>query len=546
MLDIDGFRMDKGLQTTVDAMAEFAAHQKECAAGVGKDNFLVVGEVVGEIPLAAIYVGRGKQPDQKEYNATAAVTATNNPTNQSMYLRGNGETALDGAAFHYPTYGAMTRFLGLDGPIGFEGVDFVDHWDKLMQTDDMVNGLTGVFDPRHMYGMTNQDVFRWPSLANGTQRQLLGFLITILEMPGIPMLLWGEEQEYYVLENLASDYVFGRTPMASQQAWHIHGCYQLGEEVYVDMPFESAKYGCEDDSVALDHRDPSHPLRNVLKRMYELRRQYPVLNDGYYLETMSTKLHDVYLPGSDGIPSPTGLWSVYRGRFYGVQDFNGTGAGNQGVWLVFSNENTTQSYTFDCSNSSDALLSPFPPGTHVKNLFYPYETVQLQASGVQFGIDNSTEYAGCFPSLDIEAWGWKAYVPEDAWVEPAPVITRVVPSHDERIISQVDSDETETVDLQIRFSKKMDCDSVKDSLTIDSATQLGVTAQVNWTSAYCYEEEADAQPYVGQVPTEYIFKAELYDVAHGVHRWTLNNASTPNATAYTGVRFFPNVIFLTS
>lgn len=144
MLDIDGFRMDKGLQTPVDAQANFANYQRECARAHGKENFLIVGEVVGEIPLAAVYVGRGKQPDMKTENVTAAQlsNAQSSLTNSSAYLRDFGSSALDGAAFHYPTYGAMTRFLGLDGPIGFEGVDWVDHWSKLMQTDDMVNANT--------------------------------------------------------------------------------------------------------------------------------------------------------------------------------------------------------------------------------------------------------------------------------------------------------------------------------------------------------------------------------------------------------------------
>lgn len=93
----------------------------------------------------------------------------------------------------------------------------------------MLNSNTGEWDPRHIYGMTNQDVFRWPALEYGTQRWLLGAMVTQLELPGAPMILFGEEQEHYVLENLANDYVFGRTPMSSSRAWQIHGCYNLSE-----------------------------------------------------------------------------------------------------------------------------------------------------------------------------------------------------------------------------------------------------------------------------------------------------------------------------
>lgn len=117
-----------------------------------------------------------------------------------------------------------------------------------------------------MYGMTRQDVFRWPALANGTQRQLLGFFVTLLELPGIPMTFFGEEQEYYVLENMADEYVFGRSPMASSRAWQLHGYNHLEEQVYVDMPFNSSAFGCYDDKVSLDHRNPSRRIRNVIKR----------------------------------------------------------------------------------------------------------------------------------------------------------------------------------------------------------------------------------------------------------------------------------------
>lgn len=386
MLDIDGFRMDKALQTTPDKLAEFSAWQRQCAREHGKENFLMVGEVVGDPALGSVYIGRGKQPNQVESNVTRALTATN-MTNSSAYIREFGLGALDGAAFHYDVYGAMTRFLGLDGPWGAFGVDWVEQWAKIVSNNDMVNSETGVMDPRHMFGMTGQDVFRWPALANGTQRQLLGFFVTILEIPGIPMILYGEEQASYILENLADDYVFGRTPMASQRAWQLHGCYNLSETVFVDIPFNSSAYGCHDDSVSLDHRDPSHPVRNVLKRMYELRRQFPTLNDGYNLLTLSNRTYNIYLPGSQGLPSPYGIWSVYRGRTEGVQDFTGIGQGNQGVWLVFQNENKTVDYQFDCAstNRSGALVSAFPAGTVVKNMFYPYEEFTLEPSTFTYG-----------------------------------------------------------------------------------------------------------------------------------------------------------------
>lgn len=77
----------------------------------------------------------------------------------------------------------------------------------MMVSNDMVNPNTGKFDPRHMYGSSNQDVFRWPAIQHGVQRQLLANFIMTLHLPGIPLLLWGEEQAFYILDSTASNYI---------------------------------------------------------------------------------------------------------------------------------------------------------------------------------------------------------------------------------------------------------------------------------------------------------------------------------------------------
>lgn len=112
MLDIDGFRMDKALQITVDALAEFADYQRSCARGYGKDNFFIYGEIIGTSQQSAVYVGRGKQPDMYLDNITAAALATNETAADNSYIREYGLTALDASAFQYIIYGPMTRFLG--------------------------------------------------------------------------------------------------------------------------------------------------------------------------------------------------------------------------------------------------------------------------------------------------------------------------------------------------------------------------------------------------------------------------------------------------
>lgn len=536
MLDLDGFRMDKAAQTPVDVHAKWSDYQRDCARRYNKTNFLIVGEVVSKIPYASLLIGRGKQPDMhfKDHLQAVAAIDTKDDTN---YLREFGSNALDGDAFHYPFYGAMTRFLGLDGPIGLEGVDFVDLWHNLLLHTDMSNANTGEFDPRFLFGMTNQDIFRWPALANGTQRHILGLAIANLLMPGAPFHLWGEEQESYILENQASDYVFGRTPMASQRAWQLHGCYNLGEEVYVDMPFEKALYGCEDDSVSLDHRDPSHFMRNIFKRHYELREKYTVLNDGALLQTLSSKTHNVYLPGSLGLPSPTGIWSVYRGAFPGAQNFSAAGElGNQGVWFVYSNENKTINFEFDCQsrNESEALVAPFPAGTTVKSLFFPYEEYTLGNSTFELGLENSTESNGCLSNLEMQPWSYRLFVPKDKFVEPRPTITRVVPGHDERIRSKTSDGEAQTVPIEIHFSSEMDCDVVKRNFSIRSTTRNGQTARLNAANVTCTNVALEThQQYVGQIGTAWVMKGELENVYDGIHVYTLNNVSTASTGLYT-------------
>ncbi|RMD42620.1 hypothetical protein DV735_g2493, partial [Chaetothyriales sp. CBS 134920] len=539
MLDIDGFRIDKAVQVNLDALADFSTYQRECARRFGKENFLMVGEVVADPRLAANYFGRGKRPDQALDDSTLAVFT--NSSQADGYIRDFGNTALDGAAFHYDIYGSLTRFLGLDGPWGSQGVDWVDFWHRWLAEHDFVNANSGLFDPRHMFGTTNQDVFRWPALANGAERQLLGMFVTTLELPGIPMIMFGEEQKHYTLENLAPDYVYGRAPMVSQRAWQLHGCYNLGEELYVDMPFNSSGYGCYDDGISLDRRDPSHPMRNIIKRFFELREQYPVLNDGFNLTTLSTRLYNIYLRGSQGMPSPHGMWSVYRGRSVAVQDFTGEPHGNLPVWLLFHNENTTVTYDFDCtsldSSSADgAMISAFSTGVTVKNLFYPYDTYTLNATNFALGLEGNAVPNGCISQITMKPWEFKAFVPVEEWEEPRPAITGVIPSHDSRILATVQPDQQESVPIEIHFSTEMDCDSVANSFTIQSDTHTGQTAALNLSSIVCQTVAPGETEFVAQPATEWVFKARLDNVSNGVHTYTINNASSSTGATWTNAR----------
>ncbi|KAI5785864.1 alpha-1,3-glucan synthase [Geopyxis carbonaria] len=529
MLDIDGFRIDKALQVTVDAQGEFSDHMRQCAKKLGKDNFYIPGEVVSGNAFSAIYMGRGKEPAMAVKDVKEAIMMTNR-TDEDLFIREDSKAALDGVAFHYSIYRGLTRFLGLDGEFAAEQdtpVNWVEAWDTILKTNDLVNANTGLFDPRHMYGASNQDVFRWPALKNGTAKQALAYYIITLVLPGVPMMVWGEEQNMYVFDNTANNYIFGRQPMTSALAWQTHGCYRLGGPKYFDFPLDKALYGCLDDGVSRDQRDPSHPMRGLIKGMYEMREHYPVLNDGYYLQQLSNQTWDIYLPGSGDTRTETGLWSVLRSRYEGVQNFAGAGMGNQSVWLVYGNQDTPKNYQFNCSDAKEALLAPFDAGTTVRNLFYPYDEYTLTNSSTKFGFEGSDEFSGCLDSLAMEAWGFKAFVPAEKHVALRPTLTRFVPGHDARLLSTVGPAETETLRIELHFSAQMNCDSITASLTLNSTTHSGVAPALDTGSVSCRTLDfTDITAHVGERPTRFIYTADLRGVANGVHAVTVANATS--------------------
>ena len=430
----------------------------------------------------------------------------------------------------------------MDGTYEAEGdppVNFVETWDALLQTNDMSNAYTGSFDPRHMFGISNQDVFRWPAIQNGTEKNLLGLFIITLLFPGIPTVTWGEEQAVYVLESTASNYVFGtsvvfmsstrhsliqipgRSPMSSSLAWQLHGCYKVGINKYANFPLGAAADGCEDDEISLDHRDPSHPVRNIIKRMFEMREVYPVLNDGYYLQQLSNQTYDIYLPGSNGTPTETGLWSSYRSSFVGAQNLTGQGMGDQSVWLLYTNENRTVNHGFNCSNNR-SLISPFVEGTTVKNLFAPYEEYTLEKGLVTLGLGGYTEPNGCLSRLNMPAWGFKALVPKEKFVRPRPALTAFSPGHDFRLRSTTDIGET--VRIKLGFSQEMDCNSISTKIRISSSVTNGSTPGLDLNSVSC-STTTSTRKWVGEPTTAFIYQVDVLNVHHGVHQITINNAS---------------------
>ncbi|QDS68915.1 hypothetical protein FKW77_008195 [Venturia effusa] len=534
MLDADGYRFDKATQVTVDALAEYSENLRSCARKLGKENFFMAGEITGSDSLGAIYLGRGREPQMRPTTIDDGIRL--NSSSDGVFLRAAGKNGLDSAAFHYSIYRHLTRFLGLDGNISLAydvPENWVDTWNTMLTTNDFVNANTGKFDPRHMYGVTNQDVFRWPAIRDGTQKMLLGIYITTLHMPGIPLLLWGEEQDFYILDSTAKNYLFGRQAMSSATAWQSHGCYNLGASQYFNLSIDVAAKGCQDDSASLDHRDPTHPIRNIIKSMYDLRRNYPVLNDGYFLQALSNQTHQVFLPGSNGTATEVGMWSTVRDFKNGVQNSEAGAGTNSSVWLVYHNDGAMVDYKFDCASNATALLSPYPGGTIVKNLLAPYEELKLKDGPTRLFLSESQELNGCLDNLELEPWAFKAYVPVEHWAgNPPPTLTKFVPGHDARVLAKANTGNT--VDIEFQFSREMDCDVITKALLVNSTSTEASKAKIDTGSVVCGNfTNTEPIKFVGQVPSAWSWKAKLIDVPTGIHALTIANATTADGSGST-------------
>ncbi|KAJ5925198.1 hypothetical protein N7454_007837 [Penicillium verhagenii] len=525
-LDIDGFRYDKATQATVDALGDISGAYRDCARKVGKKNFFLPGEITSGNTLGSVFLGRGRQPDMTPKTLDQAFHLTNS-SDTLYFLRDEDQQAIDGAAFHYSVYRSLTRFLGMDGNLaaGYDvPVNWTEAWYEMVLTNDLINANTGKFDPRHMYGATNQDVFRWPTVEYGLERQLLALFITTLHMPGIPLLLWGEEQAFYTLDALASNYIYGRQAMSPATAWKTHGCFHLNSTQYFDWPIKSGRDGCHDEAITYDHRDPSHPIRNTIKHMYQMRQDYPAMNDGWWIQLLSNHTHDVYYPGSNGIATETGMWSVLRSPYYQKQNLGK--AGNQTVWFVYQNDNQTVTYDFDCSDPNHALVAPFATNTTVKNLFYPHDELTLVKGPTKLYLNASSKWNGCLDKLTLRPYEFRAYVPKSKFHPPRPMITKFTPGHDVPVLSKAQPGESEDLQIGLYFSTEMNCSKVTQGISLESTTETGEIPSIDQKTISCSAVDPEDSPLTGHIPSTWAWTATLTGVYNGVHRLTVNNVTS--------------------
>ncbi|GKT68656.1 alpha-glucan synthase [Colletotrichum tofieldiae] len=531
------FYLEEGKEVPEEIYAMFKGcyngdfdQMRECARNVGKKNFFLPGEITGGNTMGSIYIGRGRLPEQWFKDINTAYNTTNaTAKGQDLFIRDEGHQALDSAAFHYSFYRYLVIFMGMDGT-GMAGYDvpsnFVEAWNEVLRSNDMINANTGKVDPRHMFGAMNQDTFRWPAIELGHERSLMGLFLTTLHLPGIPMLTWGEEQAFYILDNTAQNYMFGRQPLASAPAWQQHGCYSLPVTLYFQMPLARAREGCRDDTVSWDHRDPSHPFRNILKHMYYLREEYPILKDGMWLEQLSNKTEDLLYPGNSGMATTTGLFSVMRYQL-GVQDL---GQDPVPVWFLYQNRNVTHTYTVDCTNEEEAIISPFESGTTVKNLLFPHQETKLEASPVKLPYANNKGFNGCFKNITMAPFEFRAYVPKADFKNPPVAITKFVPGHDSRIES---TNPSITVPVEFQISVKMDCNTFKDAVSFRSQTDDNSVPSIDESSIKCEDISETISEWTAAMASSWSWKANLLNVKHGVHQVIITNATVSGGQSTT-------------
>jgi alpha-1,3-glucan synthase len=338
---------------------------------------------------------------------------------------------------------------------------------------------------------------------------------------------YGEEQAFYVLDNGAANYLFGRQPMVSSRAWQRHGCYKVGSAQYFNMPLQKALLGCEDDWNSLDHFDPTSPPRRLMSRFNQLRTLYPSLQDGFNLVQWGNKTYHIQLPGSNNTATEMGLWYVSRSALPAVQNF--TGPMSEQVWLMYTNENKTVDYTFDCQGA-DWIVSPYVSGTTVRNLFAPYETYTLQDSLRPFNNDGKAPYQGCLPSVTFAPLSFKALVPVNVWTGPSPMMTKFIPGHDARLLAEDGTANATTVNIAFQFNMEMNCDAITNGLTLNiSSPDTGLVPRVQEGSVQCGPVDGVGSTYlVGDVSSAWQWSGKLVNVSDGVLELTLDRVSNAN------------------
>ncbi|TFY76274.1 hypothetical protein EWM64_g7737 [Hericium alpestre] len=295
------------------------------------------------------------------------------------------------------------------------------------------------------------------------------------------------------------------------------------------MPLDKALLGCMDDWNSLDHFDPTTDSRRVFGQFMYLRSVYAALQDGFNLVQRGNWTYYIQRPGSNETATEMGLWSASRSAIPGVQTL--TGKHTDQVWLLYTNENVTRTYTYDCGKDL-WISSPYQSGTIVRNLFAPFESYTLQDSKSSYNNDSKAPWQGCLGSISMVPYGFKALVPSTEWVAPRPALTRFLPGHDARLDSSVNSS---SITISFEFNSVMDCGSVSDALSFNmSSSGKGSNPTFDKNAVKCQAiNNAPPVQIPGDTPSAWSWSATLQNVPDGILALTLTNPTSADGTAST-------------
>lgn len=297
------------------------------------------------------------------------------------------------------------------------------------------------------------------------------------------------------------------------------------------MALDKSLIGCLDDWNSLDHFDPTMNSRRMMAQMFYLRSVYGALRDGFGLVQQGNWTYQIERPGSNGTATEMGLWSISRS---GITSQTLSGNNTDEVWMLYTNENTTKTWTYDCT-SSNWISTPYQADTIVRNLFYPYENYTLQASLSSYNKDNQAPYFGCLNSVTMDPYSFKVLVPQDAWVAPLPALTKFTPGHDYRILSN-----STTVQVSLEFNTPMDCPTVTAALSLNMSSSGNSTSpSIDTDSVTCVTlTNAPASMLSGDAPSAWSWTANIKDMPDGILQLILDNP-TSQAGTKSGVRINP-------
>jgi len=211
-LDIDGFRLDAAKHVTEDFLAYFSTEMRAYAASLGKKNFWIIGEVVGDEKVVARRLGAMGQDPQNPTNHGGYLEVPKALTDRLVQIK---DTYLANEVFPLPGLNSAYNFYESGkAKATLHGADYDGHatgleWyfnPKNSELTTMVGQLDRFCDKHSdhcAYGLsqfwTILEIHDWPrfiaDFPHSSDMSLLG-ITWMMTAPGQPVVYYGLEQGF--------------------------------------------------------------------------------------------------------------------------------------------------------------------------------------------------------------------------------------------------------------------------------------------------------------------------------------------------------------